>query len=54
MVAMKPDELAHVLEVLADRRRLKVLLEVYRRRGRAPSGTVPLAELCEATGLTRE
>ena len=50
---MKPDELAHVLAVLADRGCLKVLLEVYRRRGREPYGLVTLAEICEATGLTR-
>jgi hypothetical protein len=49
---MRPDELAPVMEVLADRRRLKLLLEVYRRRGESPPGAVPFAELCEAAGLT--
>jgi hypothetical protein len=51
---MKPDELADVLTTLADRRRLKLLLEVYRRRGELPSGAVPFADLCEAAGLTRQ
>jgi hypothetical protein len=50
---MKPDEVAAVLKVLADRRRLKLLLEVYRRRSGPRSGAVPLADLCEAAGLTR-
>jgi hypothetical protein len=51
---MKPDELAGVLTTLADRRRLKLLLEVYRRRGEPPSGAVPFADLCAAAGLTRQ
>jgi hypothetical protein len=51
---MKPDELADVLTTLADRRRLKLLLEVYRRRGEPPSGAFPFADLCKAAGLTRQ
>jgi hypothetical protein len=50
---MKPDALAEVLAALSDRRRLKLLLEVYRRRGEEPAGAVPFAELCEAAGLAR-
>jgi len=51
---MKPDELTAILAGLADRRRLRLLLEVYRRRGEPPSGAVPFADLCEAAGLTRQ
>jgi hypothetical protein len=50
---MKPDALADVLATLADRR-LRLLLEVYRRRGEPPSGAVPFADLCAAAGLTRQ
>jgi hypothetical protein len=51
---MKSDELADVLTALADRRRLNLLLDVYRRRGEPPSGAVPFADLCEAAGLSRQ
>jgi hypothetical protein len=49
---MKPDELADVLTTLADRRRLRLLLEVYRRRGEPPSGAFAWHRIDRA-GLAR-